>query len=114
MLIFTVWFTFLTLMLSVGLILIQGILIPITVGVSVLLFPLPLILLVIDFFLLKYITRHPNYDNLNDSLKRKIKSSLEIMRVAKIVAKVTAVLSLVCIGIGMIAGLVLLYFKKHI
>lgn len=113
MLIFAVWFTFLTLILSVGLILIQGILIPITVGVSVLLFPLPLILLLIDFFVLRYITRHPDFDNLSDSLKSKTKTSLEIMRVVKIVVKVTAIISVVCIGIGMIAGLILLYFKKH-
>ena len=107
------WISFITVILSIVLIFAQGILIPLTVGVSVILLPVPLIVLIINSFLIKYIRNHPDYESLPEAQKQKIKTCHYIMKVSKLVVKVVLIMGAVCIALGALIGGILLILKKN-
>lgn len=105
------WYIYLTIFLSVGILIIQGILIPFTIGVSVIFMPIPLVLLFIDYFLLKYVGYHRDFTKLSDPMQQRIRACIDVMRVCRVVTKVVLIGAIVAISIGAIVGLTLRYMK---
>lgn len=111
MLNFLAWYVYLTIFLSVGMMMIQGILIPFTIGVSVIFMPIPLALLLIDYFLLKYVGYHRDFSKLSEPMQKRIRACIDVMRVCRVVTKVVLIGGLVAISVGAIVGLTLRYMK---
>jgi len=93
--------------ISIGIFFLLGLLIPITVGVSAVLMPIPIIVIILSFFITRILIQNEKLKTESPKLFERLATVAKIHKTAAKIALWVLVISLICILIGAVIGLIL-------